>query len=124
MTLESVQKFYKTIKEEEPRRATLISKSLLDVCNEIGFRELEIQPVITLTRQENGKTCGHAVAVKSYERSEDYLELNTIDSLSATGKTSVECSIFDDEEGQVLAIGEFPDQWCLASEKCYYVQLN
>ena len=80
--------------------------------------------MITLTKTENGKTSGHAVVVKSYERSEDYLDLTTIDSLSETGETSVECSIFDDGDKQVLGIGEFPDQWCISSEKCYYFQLN
>ena len=123
MTLESVQKFYEAI-EEEPKKATLISKSLLDVCNEIGFRELNIQPVITLTREENGKTCGHAVVVKSYDRSEDYLDLTTIDSLPGASETLVECPIFDGEDGQVLGIGGLSEQWCLASEVCYYVQLN
>ena len=68
------------------------------------------QVVITLTKTDYG-----------YNRSEDYLDLTTIDSLSETGTTSVECSIFD---GEVLALGEFPDQWCLASEKCYFFQLN
>ena len=120
MTLESVQEFYKIIKQE-PKRATRITTNLLEVCNRIGFHELDHQPVITLTKTKNGQVSYHAVVVESFDRSEDYLELKTIDSLSKTGKTSVECSIFD---GEVLAIGEFPDQWCLASEKCHYLKLN
>ena len=123
LTLESVQEFYKII-GQEPKRTTLLTKNLLEICDQIGFHELDHQPVITLTRTENDKVCYHAVVVKSYDRSEDYLELTTIDSLSETGETSVECSIFDGEDGKVLLIGEFPDQWCIASEKCYFFQLN
>ena len=123
LTLESIQQFYKAL-AKEPKKATLKTQSLLGVCKQQGFHKLDNQPVISLAKTENGETSFHAVVVKSYNRSEDYLELTTIDSLSETGETLVECSIFDDEEGHVLAIGEFPDQWCLASEKCYYFQLN
>ena len=93
-----------------------------DFCNQIGEHEAKLRPVLTLT--ENGETSGHAVVLKSYERSEEYLDLVTIDSLSETGETSVECSIFDDGEKEILALGEFPDQWCLSSEKCYYFHFN
>ena len=123
LTLESVQEFYKTIKHEL-KRATLITSNLLETCYEDGSHELSPRPVIILTTTQYGIVSGHSVVVKSYDRSEDCLELTTVDSLSETGETLVECSIFVGEGGKVLAIGEFPDQWCLASPKCYYFQLN
>lgn len=123
LSLESVQEFYKTI-EQEPKRATLKITTLLDVCHQIGDHEAEPQPVITLEKTVNGETSGHAVVLKSYDRSEEYLDLITIDSLSETGETSVECSLFDGEDGKIVAIGEFPDQWSIASDKCYYFQFN
>ena len=123
LTLESVQKFYKIMKHEL-KRATMIISNLLEICNEDGSHELSPRPVIILTKTQYGIVSGHSVVVKSYDRSEDCLELTTIDSLSKTGETLVECSIFDGEGGKVLAIGEFPDQWCLASPKCYYFKLN
>ena len=97
---------------------------MLDVCNQAGSHELDHQPVITLAKTENGETSCHAVVVKSYDRSEDYLDLITIDSLSETGETSVECQILDYGDEQILATCEHPDQWCLATEKCDYFQLN
>ena len=123
LTLESVQKFYEAI-EKEPEIATLKTPNLLDVCSELGSHELLYQPVITVTKTENGQHSFHAVVVKSYDRSEEYLDLTTIDSLSETGETSVECPILDDGEKQFLDLTQFPDQWCLAAEKCYYFQLN
>ena len=97
---------------------------MLEFCDQLGSHELDHQPVITLTKTINGKTSGHAVVVKSYDRSEDYLDLTTIDSLPGASETLVECPIFDGEDGQVLGIGGLSEQWCLASEVCYYVQLN
>ena len=118
-----IEKLYEAMKQE-PRRATLRTSNLLDVCTKLGSHDLVYRPVITLTRTENGKTSGHAVVVKSYDRSEEYLDLTTIDSLSETGETSVECEILDNGEKQFLDLTQFPDQWCLADEKCYYFQLN
>ena len=122
-TLEVVNEFYKII-EQELKRATLKVSNLLSFCGKISDHEVEPKPVITLTKTENGETFGHAVVLKSYDRSEDYLDLITIDSLSATGETSVECPISSDGDNEILALGEFPDQWCLASEKCYYFHFN
>ena len=123
LTLESVQNFYQAI-GQEAERATPRTPNLLAICTELGFHELLHQPVITLTKAENGRASFHAVVVKSYERSEEYLDLTTIDSLSETGQTTVECPILDDGEKQFVDLTLFPDQWCLASEKCYYFQLN
>ena len=123
LTLESVQKFYEAV-GQEPKRATLKTPNLLDICDKFGIHDLIHRPVITLTKTENGKTYGHAVVIKSYERSDEYLDLTTIDSLSATGETSVECEILDNGEEQFLDLTQFPDQWCLATEKCYYFELN
>ena len=97
---------------------------MLDFCSQIGEHEVNFRPVLTLTKTENGVTSGHAVVLKSYIRSEEYLDLMTIDTLSETGETSVECSIFEDGDKEILALGEFPDQWCLSSEKCYYLNFN
>ena len=71
----------------------------------------------------NGTSESRAVVLKSYDKSEEYLDLTTIDPLSETGETSVECSIFADGEEQILALGEFSDQWCLESELFYVLQL-
>ena len=122
-TLEVVQKFYEIIKEE-PEKATLKVSTLLDFCGQSGDHEVEPKPVLTLTRTENGITSGHAVVLKSYYRSEKYLDLTTIDSLSDTGKTSVECSILDDGDKEILVSNALPDEWCLSSEKCYYLHFN
>ena len=115
--------FYEII-GQELKRATLKISNLLDFCGQSGDNEVQTKPVLTLTRTENGETSGHAVVLKSYIRSEEYLDLMTIDSLSETGETSVECSIFDNGDEEVLILEEFPDQWCLSSKKCYYLHFN
>ena len=106
-----------------PEKATMKTSNILDFCDEISD-EVQVKPVLTLTKTENGETSGHAVVLKSYQRNEDYLDLVTIDSLSETGETSVRCSILDSGEVQKLAIGEVPDRWCIASEKCYFFHFN
>ena len=120
LTLESVQLFYEAI-GQEPKVATLKTPNLLDICTELGSNELVHRPVITLTRSQNGKTSGHAVVVKRYERCEDCLNLTTLDSLSETGETLVKCPILED---RTLDLSQLVDKWCLASEKCYYFELN
>ena len=114
--------------QQEPKSATLRIRKLLDLCTELGSHQLVRRPVVTLTKTKNGITSGHAVVVKSYERSEEYgieyLDLTTIDSLSYTGETLVECEILDDGEKKFLDLTQYPDQWCLADEEGYYFQLN
>ena len=106
-----------------PKTATLKVSNLLDFCDKISD-EVQPKPVITLTKTVDGETFCHAVVLKSYKRSDEYLDLVTIDSLSETGETSVECTIFDGEEEQILGIDIFSDQWKLASEKCYFFHFN
>ena len=122
-TLEVVQKFYEIIKEE-PEKATLKISTLLDFCGQSGDHVVETKPVLTLTRTENGITSGHAVVLKSYYRSEEYLDLMTTDSLSDTGETTVQCSIFDNGGQEILVSDELPGEWSLSSEKCYYLHFN
>ena len=127
-TLEVVQKFYE-ITGQKLERATLKISNLLDFCNRIGDDvEVQPKPVLTLKKTtENGETCFHAVVLKSYFRSEEYLDLVTIDSSdlqSEAGETEVECSILDDGDKPFLAIGEFPYDLGLSSEKCYCLHFN
>ena len=49
LSLESVQELYKII-EQEPKRATLVSKNLLEVCNRVGSYELHHQLIKTYIR--------------------------------------------------------------------------
>ena len=123
LTLESVQQFYAAI-GQDPKRATLMTPNLLDVCCELGSHELVHRPVITLRKIIDGQDSFHAVAVKSYERNEEYLDPKTIDSLSKTDETQVECQTLGDGETELIELSDFPDQWCLAAQKCYYFQLN
>ena len=115
--------FYKII-QQQPNRATLKISKLLEICNQIGENEvqLKLKPVITLTKIENSEPSGHyrhAVVLTSYIRSEKYLDLITIDSLSETGKTFIGCPINDLE-----LFSQFPGECRLASDKCYYFQFN
>ena len=114
LSLESVQEFYKTI-EEAPEDATMRMKNLLDFCNQTGYHELSSKPVITLTKtiSRTGETKGHAVVLDNYNRGEDFLLLRTIDSLSKTGRTNINC-----------LTGRELDQWCLASDNCYVFYFN
>ena len=124
-TLEVVQKFYEII-GQKLERATLKISNLLDFCNQIGD-VVKVQPKPVLTLKKTTETCFHAVVLKSYFRSEEYLDLVTIDSSdlqSETGETKVECSILDDGDKPFLAIGEFPYDLGLSSEKCYCLHFN
>ena len=125
LSLESVQEFYKIIKQQ-PRDATMRMAILLDFCKEPGFHDLPHKPVITLTKTSSrtGETSGHAVVLDKYDRDEDCLVLTCIDSASETGQTFVVCPISIRFGQQKLAIRGEIDQWCLGSDKCYVFYLN
>ena len=125
LSLESVQEFYKTIKEE-PKNATMRVANLLDFCNQPGFNEPDHLPVITLTKTDSrtGEVQAHAVVLSDYTRYEDALVLTTIDSASQAGETMIECPISEEHEEQKLKTDESEDKWCLGSEMCYYLFFN
>ena len=126
LSLESVQLFYKLI-NRELTNASMITSNLLDFCDQYGEHELSYQPVIRLTiiSSSTGESQGHAIVLHSYNRTDDFLILSTIDSASPSGYTSVVCPILTENGQQRLLTGpnEF-DKMCLASEKCYYIHFN
>ena len=111
LSLESVQLFYELI-GEEPQNSSMRKTHLLTFCNQIGYHELDYQPVITLIKisSRTGEVDGHAVVLHSFTRGEDYLVLLTIDSASTTGYTYVYCSIVTENGRPELVIGAFEDQ--------------
>ena len=50
-----------------PEKATMKTSNILDFCDEISD-EVQVKPVLTLTKNENGETSGHAVVLKSYQK--------------------------------------------------------
>ena len=110
LSLESVQEFYKIIKEE-PVPASLSVMNLLDFCDKPGFNEPDYLPVIAIC--ETGETLGHAVVLSDYDRYEDELILSTIDSAAENGQTFIRCPI----DGEI-------DQRCLELDKCYFIRFN
>ena len=126
LTLETVQEFYRLIREK-PKPASMKVSKLLDFCPpSVEICELDNQPVITLmkTSSISGQVSSKSVVLKSYDKSEDFLDLTTDDPLSETGETYVECSIFDGDKQKTLAIGELPDQWSLGSKLCYFLTFS
>ena len=125
LTLESVQEFYKAI-EQDAVPASMKVMNLLDFCDQLGFNEPDYLPVITLTNtnSETGKSEGHAVVLSDYDRYEDELILSTIDSAAEDGQTFIRCPIMTRNGQQKLVIGGKFDQWCLGSDKCYFICFN
>ena len=126
LTLETVQEFYRLIREK-PRSAIVKVSNLLDFCPpSVEFCELDNQPVITLMREysDTGEKYFHVVVLHSYSRDEDYLTLWTIDTLSESGEIVLECPIFIEHGRKKLKLGGETDKWCLGSEKCYALFLN
>ena len=93
----------------------MIAEDLLKFCRS-GYNQPDHQPVINLK--------GHAVVLDSYHRYEDELVMITIDSAVKGGERGIQCSIKTENGQQELDIGEKVDQWCLASDKCYYICFN
>ena len=126
LTLQVVQHFYAMIREK-PEPATIKVSTLLDVCEpSANFRELENQPVITLMKEcsDTGAKSYHVVVLEGYNRDNEYLTMFTIDTLSETGETVLDCPILIENDREKLDIGGQTDQWCLGSEKCYALYLN
>ena len=125
LSLESVQEFYKIIKQE-PEDATMSVTNLLYFCYKSGYHDLPHKPVITLTNTSSrtGETNGHAVVLDKYDRDEDCLVLTCIDSASETGQKFVVCPILIRYGQQKLVVRGEVDQWCLGSDKCYVFYFN
>ena len=127
LTLESIQTFYESI-NQKPKRATLETPDLHDICNKFGFHKLCPQPVISVVQRreeydENDqiewKHYYHNFAVKFFDKAEDCFELITADD------EKLECQMCPkDSNGEILWDQMSPEEWYLEDRKCYYFLLN
>ena len=124
LTLEAVQKFYKTI-SETPRKADLVVKELIGLCP--PGKEVQLYQAVIRLRYENSRTNEiyyHAVAVKESNLEGNSLTLTVLDSLAGeknNGITTITVPVYNQGGRKHLQVGGEKDKWCLNDKNCYYL---